>query len=344
MRRAPALLLACTSLACESPPSRQAQGHVEPPATRKLAPLPAAPPLVPKLWVQPNPAADEVAQAMAARNPADAALMERLAGLPTGVWLGGWNADPKKEVAAVVAAAAREKAVPVLVPYNIPDRDCGQHSAGGAADADAYRKWIGQVAAGIGTGAAIVVLEPDSLTVTDCLEPAAFEARLALLGESAALLGALPGVRLYLDGGHPGALPEEEAAERLTRAGVASARGFALNVSNFESTARNIRYGEAISARLGGKSYIVDTSRNGKGASTDWCNPFGRALGEEPSLATGLEHGDALLWVKRPGESDGTCHGGPPAGQFWGGYALELARAAWEPELGVVAEGEPPAR
>lgn len=61
-------------------------------------------------------------------------------------------------------------------------------------------------------------------------------------------------------------------------------------------------------------------------------------------MATGLEHGDAFLWVKRPGESDGTCHGGPPAGQFWGGYALELARAAGEPELGVVAEGEPPAR
>ncbi|MCW2873942.1 glycoside hydrolase family 6 protein, partial [Actinacidiphila oryziradicis] len=37
---------------------------------------------------------------------------------------------------------------------------------------------------------------------------------------------------------------------------------------------------------------------------------------------------DAYLWVKRPGESDGSCRGAPPAGQWWSDYALRLARAA----------------
>jgi endoglucanase len=208
----------------------------------------------------------------------------------------------------------------------------------GARHAADYRKWIGAVADGIGSGQAIVVLEPDSLTVTDCLSPAALEARYALLREAVDVFASHAGVRLYLDGGHPGALPEEAMAERLEAAGVARARGFALNVSNFERTARNIKYGERLSKLLGGKGYVIDTSRNGNGSSGDWCNPFGRALGEEPSLSTGLEHGDGFLWVKRPGESDGTCHGGPAAGQFWGGYALELARAAWEPELQTVAD------
>jgi endoglucanase len=31
------------------------------------------------------------------------------------------------------------------------------------------------------------------------------------------------------------------------------------------------------------------------------------------------------LWVKRPGESDGSCNGGPAAGQWWRDKALELA-------------------
>jgi endoglucanase len=37
---------------------------------------------------------------------------------------------------------------------------------------------------------------------------------------------------------------------------------------------------------------------------------------------------DAYLWLKKPGESDGTCNGGPKAGEFWLDRALELARNA----------------
>ena len=37
---------------------------------------------------------------------------------------------------------------------------------------------------------------------------------------------------------------------------------------------------------------------------------------------------DAYLWVKTPGESDGTCNGGPRAGQWWPEYALGLSRTA----------------
>ena len=35
-----------------------------------------------------------------------------------------------------------------------------------------------------------------------------------------------------------------------------------------------------------------------------------------------------ILWVKQPGESDGTCRGGPKAGSWWTEVALELSRAA----------------
>ncbi|MGW5026607.1 glycoside hydrolase family 6 protein, partial [Streptomyces albidoflavus] len=45
-----------------------------------------------------------------------------------------------------------------------------------------------------------------------------------------------------------------------------------------------------------------------------------------PTTRTGDPLLDAYLWIKRPGESDGSCRGGPSAGTWWPEYALGLAR------------------
>jgi endoglucanase len=119
-------------------------------------------------------------------------------------------------------------------------------------------------------------------------------------------------------------------ATRLQQSNIALADGFALNVSNFDTSANNTTYGKDISSRVGGKHFVIDTSRNGLGSNGQWCNPLGRALGERPSTVTGDSLLDAYLWLKAPGESDGTCNGGPSAGAWWVDYALGLAsRAAW---------------
>lgn len=119
-------------------------------------------------------------------------------------------------------------------------------------------------------------------------------------------------------------------ASRLTSAGVAQAQGFALNVSNYRLTTELVTYGKDVSSRVGGKHFVVDTSRNGLGPSTDgqWCNPSGRALGPAPTTSTADPAVDAYLWIKKPGESDGACNGGPPAGTLWADYALGLAERA----------------
>ncbi len=125
-------------------------------------------------------------------------------------------------------------------------------------------------------------------------------------------------------------MPAATIARRLRAAGVAQARGFSVNVAGFETTARSRAYGRAISRRAGRAHFVIDTSRNGAGPAGpgEWCNPAGRALGEFPTTQTGDPLVDALLWVKRPGESDGECNGGPPAGTWWPDYALDLARRA----------------
>jgi endoglucanase len=121
-------------------------------------------------------------------------------------------------------------------------------------------------------------------------------------------------------------------ATRLNQAGISHARGFSLNVSNFIDTNTTSAYGQDLAGRVGGKPFVIDTSRNGHGAAPDsqWCNPAGRALGQAPTTNTGNRSIDAYLWVKRPGESDGACNGGPAAGNWWTNYALMLAHnAGW---------------
>ncbi|WP_175410086.1 glycoside hydrolase family 6 protein [Streptomyces sp. TRM64462] len=98
--------------------------------------------------------------------------------------------------------------------------------------------------------------------------------------------------------------------------------------------------------------FVIDTSRNGLGAWTPepgkytgdpeaWCNAPGRGLGPRPTADTGVPLVDAYLWIKIPGESDGSCTRGtggtidpeygivdPPAGTWWPDQAHTLARNA----------------
>ena len=77
--------------------------------------------------------------------------------------------------------------------------------------------------------------------------------------------------------------------------------------------------------------FVIDTSRNGNGPhGNDWCNPPGRSLGIPPTCDTDHEKCDAYLWVKIPGESDGTGNGGPRAGRFWGEMATELVNNSYD--------------
>jgi endoglucanase len=283
-----------------------------------------------RFYVDPDSAARRQADSWRATRPADAAQMDKIAAQPQAAWFGGWNADIATDVRALADRAQAAGRVPVLVAYNIPQRDCGAYSAGGASSEDAYRSWIRGLAAGIGTRTAAVLLEPDALAGIDCLSAADRDRRLALLRDAVAVLSSHPGISVYLDGGHAKWQPASEMASRLRAAGVADAQGFFLNVSNFVSDADNAAYGVQVAGLTDGKHFIIDTSRNGLGPAPDgdWCNPAGRALGVRPGDYTGVSRQDANLWVKRPGESDGPCHGGPAAGQWWADYALGLAQRA----------------
>jgi endoglucanase len=297
----------------------------------KGTPLAPSPPDIPpmanmSLYVDPNSQAAIWVRANEGQRPQDAMLMRKISEQPMAVWL---TNDGAPNVVREVLGRAGGAAV-VFVAYNIPDRDCGSHSSGGAASYEGYRAWLASLVGQM--RGSMLIWEPDALA-HDC----AGNERVAA-AKIAVEFAAQNRIPLYLDAGHPNWHSSDEMAKRLAAAGVAGATGFSLNVSNFVETGRVVQYGREIVAILASrhnapdKHFVVDTSRNGNGSfegADAWCNPPGRALGEKPAMVSSGAL-DAFLWIKRPGESDGACRGGPSAGQFWPEYALLLAeRAKW---------------
>ncbi|MFD4633398.1 glycoside hydrolase family 6 protein [Streptomyces sp. NPDC058284] len=303
------------------------------PPTAPAAPAAPAVPAVPDFWVDPDSAAvRQVAQWQREGRTADARLVERIAARPQAVWL--YGSGPEATVGSHVEAAAKAGRTAVFVAYFIPHRDCGAYSSGGARDAAEYRRWIEEFASGLGTRGAYVIVEPDAVAqlVAGCPRADAAE-RYALLAHAVQRLKRQPHTKVYLDAGNAGWIPDERRLlDPLRRAGIAEADGFALNVSNHHTDEVSSAYGHRLVKELGGdKHFVIDSSRNGNGpyaGDQAWCNPPGRALGRPPTAETGDPALDAYLWIKRPGESDGPCRGGPRAGQWWPEYALGLARRA----------------
>jgi endoglucanase len=273
--------------------------------------------------------ARKTADAWRATRPADAEQMEKIASEPMAKWFGSWTttASVRSDVASAVSDVAGSGGVPVFVAYNIPQRDCGGLSGSNTLTVDGYRTWISEFARGLGHSPAVVILEPDALAGMSCLSEADQRTRVDLIRYAIETLRANPAAKVYLDAGHARWQSVATMASRLAAAGIASAAGFSLNVSNFVGDADNVAYGGQLSAAVGGKHFIIDSGRNGLGPTSDmqWCNPEGRAIGRRPTTRTGNSLVDAYLWIKTPGESDGACNGYPSSGTWMPEYALGLA-------------------
>ncbi|CAM5297721.1 glycoside hydrolase family 6 protein [Streptomyces fumanus] len=258
-------------------------------------------------------------------NPGDgraAAINNAIANTPMARWFGSWSGTIGTATGAYVGAADQVDKLPLLVAYNIYNRDyCGGHSAGGASSPSAYANWIAQFAGGIGSRPAVVVLEPDSLGDYGCMNQSQIDEREAMLTNALAEFSRqAPNTWVYMDAGNPGWVNAATMARRLHEAGLRQAHGFSLNVSNYFTTAENTAFGNAVNSELSArygytKPFVIDTSRNGNGSNGQWCNPSGRRIGTPTRTGGGAE---MLLWIKTPGESDGNCGvgSGSTAGQF----------------------------
>jgi cellulase/cellobiase CelA1 len=176
------------------------------------------------------------------------------------------------------------------------------------SDEQAYEKWVNGFAAGLGDRMAVVILEPDALAQLDsCLDSSQQHARLQMLSYAVKTLQT-DRDQVYLDAGHANWVPAGQMAARLRAADIAQAYGFALNVSYYDTTGREIRYAHELDRDLGmAKRFVIDTSRNGTGSAGGRADPAvgstSRALpgaGGGP-LASRLfidPHTQAANWVR----------------------------------------------
>ena len=233
-----------------------------------------------RLYVEPDGNAERQARRWAAEGRTeDAALMRAMAKIPQAVWFtDGTPAQVERRVRDVMRRARRQNAVPVLVAYYVPGRDCSQYSAGGAPDERTYKRWIDAFARGIGGGRAVVIVEPDGLALLSS-EPwcndggggstgepedmSLVEQRFREIRHAIAVFSRLPRTGVYVDAGHSAwhELNDYDAGygepriqpgivSRLMRGGVAGADGFVLNVSNYRTDAELIEYGTRVSKCL----------------------------------------------------------------------------------------------
>jgi len=233
---------------------------------------------------------------------------------PQARWVNGPTDIPP--AAAAARRAHQQGRLAVLVAYHIPDRDCAGPGAGAASSGD-YDRFIGQLIAALGPHPVAIVVEPDAVAA-DC-----FTSDRARLLSRTVLRLAHAGHHVYLDAGHPNWRPVGEMVGRLLAAGIAGAEGFSVNVANRQTTQDSYEWALKLSDRLGGREFVIDTSRNGVGPPSghQWCNPRQEALGEPPTTDVDRPGLAALLWIKPPGESDGTCGG--KNGHF---FSPDLAR------------------
>lgn len=249
-----------------------------------------------------------------------------IARTPQAKWFTDWStpATARSDVSEYLAGAAAANAVPVLVLYRLPTRDCGPIvESGGARDEQEYKAWVDGVAAALmGHDEAMVIIEPDALPGLPCQQ----DDRLSVLSYAVDALSTT-GARVYVDAGHENWWPAAEIAGRLKRVGVDKIAGFSLNVANFYPVEGEVRFAESVRSELSklgitDSHYVIDIGRNGAGPQDSPCNPPGARLGKPPRLFQGGAL-DGLLWVKNPGQTDGPCRGGPDSG-FWAPAALSL--------------------
>jgi hypothetical protein len=137
------------------------------------------------------------------------------------------------------------------------------------AERSAYKAWIDKLAAALGNAHVAVVLQPDAPFAL--CAPHGSQVPLDLMRYATERLAQQPNVSVYIEVGAADWLRDDvgKALRILVPAGVASARGFALNSTHYDSTARQVRFAAAISQALAARGIpdkyaVINTAQNGQ--------------------------------------------------------------------------------
>ncbi|KAF0696453.1 Aste57867_12794 [Aphanomyces stellatus] len=241
-----------------------------------------------------------------------------------------WHTDRgTSELEALVAQCDEDDdAVPAIVLYGLPGKDCaGEWSSGGTnTNADQYRTWVDAFTQTIGDREIVLVLEPDAvglLSTNDCAWANDYLPNLQVALEL--LTTQSPNAHVYVDVASWS--NQAKAIDVLNDLRAYGLGGLSLNTANYKATDDLYAICDAYAEATDGLHCILDTSRNYNGSPHgEWCNARSAGIGAPPTDWVDNDNVDYLLWIKVPGESDGECThagrtddamAGPAAGLFF---------------------------
>jgi Glycosyl hydrolases family 6 len=209
-----------------------------------------------------------------------------------------------------------------------------------------FERQVDEMADGIARRPAVMLLELDAIGASKCMQDTgALPYWEADIRYEIQKVSALPHTVVYIEGGYADSNSPRYTAKVLNAVGVDKIRGFWTNDTHDDWTINEIRWGEKVSRLTHGAHFIVNTATDGQGplvpanrvkdGNEVLCNPPGRGIGPlptanpiDPRSGRPFADVDAFLWTAPPGNSSGTCNGGPPSGTFWVAKALGMSALA----------------
>lgn len=242
-------------------------------ANAGIAGAPTTNPIAGVRWgVFRNPRVDGVYRAYKHRGGAQKRLLRRIANRPRVRWFGAWIPDGaiRRNVRRYLrnVTRGRRNVMAQLAVFRLQPWERGAcRRLPTRREVGSYKRWINNFARGVGRSRVLLVLQPD-LPFADCV-PRRSTLPLRLVAYAARRLERLRHATVYLDGGAGDWARPRQVARWLRIAGVRHARGFALNVTHYHSTRREILYGRRIAQLLGRrgihhKHFVISTSTNGR--------------------------------------------------------------------------------
>ena len=160
-----------------------------------------------------------------------------------------WYSRPSKNLRYSIERllARAHPGLPVIVIYNLPDRDIGQYSAGGAKTMEDYILFVNEISLGIGSREPIVIFEPDALPHCNEMSEGEKKERMVAMAAAIGVISDTCNAKIYLDIGNSLWL-DPEAAGNLINSVMdlnpidTNVRGFSVNVSNFRTTEESMEW------------------------------------------------------------------------------------------------------
>jgi endoglucanase len=235
--------------------------------------------------------------------------------------------------------AADPGSIPIFTTFFLYQAGYCESTGQILANRPRFERQINEMARGIDRRPAVMLLELDAVGASKCMQQN--EALRYWEGDmryEIDKMAALPHTVVYIEGGYADSNGPGYTARVLNAVGIQKIRGFFTNDTHEDWTIDEVRWGERVSRLSHGAHFIVNTATNGRGplipadrvreGNEVLCNPPGRGIGPLPQVSPGFADVDAFLWTAPPGNSSGSCNGGPPAGTFWAQKAAGLAALA----------------